>query len=60
LADDAHESGRLLGLAKTRDLVDAFVALVAARHSATILTSDPADLKRLIRASGADVAVVAV
>jgi predicted nucleic acid-binding protein len=57
---EAHEAGRLLGLAKTADVVDAVVATIALRQKATILTSDSDDIERLVRASGGDVAVVAI
>lgn len=57
---EAHEAGRLLGLAKTSDVVDAVVVMTALRHRATILTSDPDDIGRLARASGRHVAVVAL
>lgn len=57
---EAHEAGRLMGLTKTSDVVDAVVVTTAIRQKATILTSDPDDIERLIRASGRDVAVVAI
>ena len=57
---EAHEAGRLLGITKTSDVVDAVVVTTALRQNATILTSDPGDMKRLVRASGREVAVVAI
>lgn len=57
---EAHEAGRLLGIAKMADVVDAVVVTVALRHKATILTSDPDDIERLVCISGHDVAVVAI
>jgi predicted nucleic acid-binding protein len=57
---DAHEAGRLLGKTKTSDVVDAVVVTMAVRHRATILTGDPDDIDRLVRASGRQVAVVAI
>jgi len=57
---EAHEAGRLLGLTKTSDVVDAVVVTTALRQKATILTSDTGDIERLVRASGRDVAVVAI
>ena len=57
---EAHEAGRLLGLTKTSDVVDAVVVTTALRHEATILTSDPDDIERLVRASKREVAVVAI
>ncbi|MBI5281586.1 MAG: twitching motility protein PilT [Candidatus Solibacter usitatus] len=57
---EAHEAGRLLGITKTSDVVDAVVVTTALRKRAIILTSDPDDLERLVRASGREVAVVAI
>ena len=57
---EAHEVGRLLGIARTSDVVDGFVATTALRWGAPILTGDPRDMQRLVRASGGRVAVVAV
>ncbi|MBI4905196.1 MAG: twitching motility protein PilT [Acidobacteria bacterium] len=56
---DAHEAGRLLGRTRTADVVDAVVVTVAVRHKAVILTSDPVDMKRLVRASAGEAAVLA-
>ena len=57
---DAHAAGRLLAKTRTADVVDAVVATVALRHKAVILTGDPDDIQRLVRASGHEAAVVAV
>src|SRR5271166_7011793 len=57
---EAHQAGRLLGMTRTADLVDAVVVTVALRQKATILTGDPDDIERLVRASGREVAVVTV
>ena len=57
---EAHEAGRLLGKTRTVDVVDAVVVTVALRKKAMILTSDPDDIKRLIRASGREVPVIGV
>ena len=57
---EAHEAGQLLGMTKTSDVVDAVVVTIALRQKATILTSDPGDIERLVRASGRTVAVVAI
>ena len=57
---EAHEAGRLLGLTKTADVVDAVVVTTAVRQKAMILTSDPGDIKRLVRASGREIAVAAI
>src|SRR5215472_2372469 len=57
---EAHEAGRLLGMARTADVVDAVVVALAVRQKAMILTSDPDDILRLVRAGGREVAVVAM
>lgn len=57
---DAHEAGRLLGKTRTMDIVDAVVVTIAIRQKATILTGDLEDIKRLVRTSGREVAVVSV
>ena len=57
---EAHEAGRLLGLTKTADVVDAVVVTTALRQKASILTSDPDEIERLVRASGREIAVVAI
>ena len=57
---EAHEAGRLLAATKTSDVVDAVVVTTAVRQRAAILTSDPDDIKRLVRASGREVAVVSI
>ncbi|MEZ5402887.1 MAG: PIN domain-containing protein [Bryobacteraceae bacterium] len=49
---DAHEAGRLLGLTKTTDVVDAAVVGVAQRRKAVILTGDAGDMGRLAAAGG--------
>jgi predicted nucleic acid-binding protein len=57
---EAHEAGRLLGMTGTSDIVDAVVVTTALRQEAPILTSDAEDIERLVRASGREVAVVAI
>ncbi len=57
---DAHEAGRLLGMTGTTDVVDAVVVTLALRDNSVILTGDTNDIRRLLRASGREVAVVAV
>jgi predicted nucleic acid-binding protein len=57
---EAHEAGRLLGKTRTTDIVDAAVVTIALRRKATILTSDPDDIERLVRASGREAAVISV
>jgi hypothetical protein len=57
---EAHEAGRLSGMNGTADVVDAVVVTTALGQQAVILTSDPGDIERLVRASGREVAAVAV
>lgn len=45
--EEAQAAGVLCGQSKTSDLIDASVALLAHRHSAKVVTSDPDDLKRI-------------
>jgi hypothetical protein len=45
--EEARAAGVLCGKSKTRDVIDATVALLARRHSATVVTSDPDDLRKL-------------
>ena len=58
--NDAHAAGRLLAKSRTADVVDAVVVTVALRNRAVILTGDPDDIQRLVRASGHEAVVVAV
>jgi hypothetical protein len=58
--NEAHEAGRLLGMTRTADLVDAVVVTTALREKAAILTGDPEDIERLVSASGRQVAVIAI
>jgi predicted nucleic acid-binding protein len=47
---DLHESraaGALCGVTETADVIDASVALLARRHDAVVVTSDPDDMRRL-------------
>ena len=57
---EAHQAGRLLGMTRTADVVDAVVVTTALRQKAMILTSDPDDIGRLARASGREVSIVAI
>lgn len=58
--NEAHEAGRLLSTARTADVVDAVVVTVALRNKAVILTGDPVDMERLVRASGREAVVIRV
>ena len=57
---EAHEAGRLLGLTRTADVVDAVVVTTALRQKAMIFTGDAGDLERLVSASGREIAVFEV
>ena len=60
----ARATGLLCGQARTADIVDASVALVAAARSrggpVAVVTSDPTDLRHLLQTLGASVRLVAV
>ncbi len=45
--EEARAAGSLCGITGTADVVDASVALLARRHKAAVVTSDPRDLRRL-------------
>lgn len=60
LESDAHAAGRLLGLARTSDVVDGSVVALAAARGARILTGDRRDLERLVRATGRGIDLVDV
>ncbi len=46
-AEQSHQVGALLAKSATIDVVDAHVAVVAARLGSPVLTSDPEDLRTL-------------
>jgi hypothetical protein len=48
----AREVGELCGRARTSDICDAHVALVAATRGRVLFTSDPGDLRRLLSVLG--------
>ncbi len=58
--NEAHEAGRLLGKSRTADVVDAVVVTTALRQTASILTADEQDIKRLVAASGHTLVVLPV
>jgi PIN domain len=47
-AADHVPVGRLLAAAGTSDVVDAFVALLAAKEQAAVISADPGDIERLL------------
>jgi predicted nucleic acid-binding protein len=58
VVSDGHEVGRTLATSLTSDVVDAHVAIVAAREGRAVITSDSADLRRLRDALGATFLVI--
>jgi predicted nucleic acid-binding protein len=44
----AHEAGALLGKARTKDVVDASVVVLAIQHGADVVTGDAGDIRRLV------------
>lgn len=45
--DEARAAGVACGFSSTANVIDASVAILARRHGAIVVTSDPADLHRL-------------
>ncbi len=56
----AHAAGRLLGMARRSDVVDASVVTLARRHRACIVTGDPDDIEGLVAACGIRLSVVPI
>jgi hypothetical protein len=54
-----RRAGQLLARTKTTDVIDAAIALLA-RDGDELMTSDPTDLRRLVRATGAHVDIIEV
>ena len=54
-----RRAGQLLARAKTADVIDAAIALLASDGD-ELVTSDPTDMRRLIRATGAHVDIIEV
>ncbi len=54
----ARAVGELCGNAKTADVCDAQVAIVAAARADVLYTSDPGDMRRLMVARGAKLPVI--
>ena len=57
---EAHEAGRLIGKTGSADVVDASVVTTALARKALILTADEREIKRLVAASGRNLAVLPV
>ena len=56
--EDGYRAGELLGATRTKDVVDATVALLA-KAADKLYTSDPGDLRRLCEATGFKSVVIA-
>ena len=56
----AHEAGALLAKTRTKDIVDASVAVLSARRNADVVTGDREDLRRLVSAARAKVKIIDV
>ena len=56
----AHAAGHLLGRTGTADIADAAVASLAAERHADVITSDPADIARLLQAARSTSHVVTI
>jgi predicted nucleic acid-binding protein len=56
--EDGYRAGELLGATRTKDVVDATVALLA-KAADKLYTSDPGDLRRLCEATGFKAVVIA-
>jgi len=54
----AHSTGALLGKSRTADLADAALVAIAVARTADIVSSDRADLARLLSAAGVRLRIV--
>ena len=56
----AHEAGWLLAKTRTKDVVDASVAVLSARRGADVMTDDADDIRRLLSAARTKAAIISV
>jgi predicted nucleic acid-binding protein len=56
----AHAAGALLAKARTKDVVDASVAVLAIAEHADVASDDADDIRRLLAAAGAKTVIVGV
>ena len=56
----AHFAGALLGKTRSKDVVDASVAVLAIQHGADIVSDDAADIRRLLSAARSRASVIGV
>ena len=54
----AHIAGSLLGKTRTRDVVDASVAVLSIRYGANVVSDDPPDIQRLLSAARSKVSIL--
>jgi predicted nucleic acid-binding protein len=56
----AHRAGSLLAKTRTKDIVDASVAVLSIRHGADVVSDDAEDLRRLLSVARAKVSIIEV
>jgi predicted nucleic acid-binding protein len=56
----AHLAGSLLGKARTKDIVDAAVAVLSIRHQADVVSDDPEDIRRLLASARSRASILKV
>jgi predicted nucleic acid-binding protein len=56
----AHAAGFLLGKTRTKDVVDASVAVLASKYRADVVSDDTEDIRRLLTAAHAKVSIIAI
>lgn len=56
----AHSAGSLLGKTRTKDVVDASVAVLAIERAADVITEDIGDIQRLLAAGNVKVSIIRV
>jgi predicted nucleic acid-binding protein len=54
----AHTAGALLGKSRTRDVVDASVAVLSIRNKADVVSDDAEDIRRLLSAANAKTSIL--
>jgi predicted nucleic acid-binding protein len=55
-----HAAGALLGKTRTKDVVDASVAVLSICSAADVVSDDPSDIRRLLAAAGAKLSILEV
>jgi len=56
----AHSAGSLLAKTRTKDVVDASVAVLSIRRGADVISDDAEDIRRLLSAARANVSILDV